>query len=89
MPAVRSKTRVAAPTRLHPEFAAALAQSPKAKEFLESLPPGQRREYLNWIAEAKRAQTRAMRIATAVEWLADGKRRHWKYERKKGSGPGE
>jgi len=38
------------------------------------------REYLEWIADAKRDQTRETRIATAVEWLAEGKRRNWKYE---------
>jgi len=41
--------------------------------------PSHRREYIEWIAEAKRPETRAKRVATAIEWLAEGKTRHWKY----------
>jgi uncharacterized protein YdeI (YjbR/CyaY-like superfamily) len=65
---------------LHPEFAAALARAPKAKATLDGFPPSAQRDYLDWIAEAKQDATRAKRIATAVEWLAEGKRRHWKYQ---------
>lgn len=69
----------AAPT-LHPEFAKALASNPKAKDVLDGFPPSAQRDYLEWIAEAKQEATRTKRIATAVEWLSEGKRRHWKYE---------
>ena len=65
---------------LHPEFAAALSAAPKAKEVLESFAPSARRDYLEWVAEAKQDATRQKRIATAIEWLAEGKKRHWKYE---------
>jgi uncharacterized protein YdeI (YjbR/CyaY-like superfamily) len=65
---------------LHPEFAAALAKAPKAKATLDALPPSAQRDYFEWIGEAKQDATRAKRIATAVEWLSEGKRRHWKYE---------
>ena len=65
---------------LHPEFAAALKSNPKAKATLDSFPPSAQRDYLEWIADAKQDSTRAKRIATAVEWLAEGKRRHWKYQ---------
>lgn len=65
---------------LHPDFAVALDANPKAKVTLESFPSSARRDYLDWIAEAKQDATRAKRIATAIEWLAEGKRRHWKYE---------
>ena len=68
------------PAEMHPDFAAALDQAPKSKATLEAFPPGQRREYLDWIAEAKQDATRRKRIATAIEWLAEGKRRNWKYE---------
>jgi uncharacterized protein YdeI (YjbR/CyaY-like superfamily) len=68
-----------APT-MHPDFAAALANAPKAKAVLDGFPPSARREYLEWIAEAKQEATRKKRIATAVEWLSEGKRRNWKYE---------
>jgi uncharacterized protein YdeI (YjbR/CyaY-like superfamily) len=66
---------------IHPEFAAALDAAPTAKATFESFPPGQRREYADWVAEAKQDATRQKRIATAVEWLSEGKRRNWKYER--------
>ena len=62
------------------DFAAALSTVPKAKAALESLAPGQRRDYLNWITSAKQPATRTKRIAQAVEWLAEGKKRNWKYE---------
>ena len=68
------------PPRMHPEFAAALAKAPKAKAVLDGFPPSAQRDYLEWIDEAKQDTTRAKRIATAVEWLSEGKRRHWKYQ---------
>ena len=68
------------PAELHPGFAAALDKAPKAKATIESFPPGQRREYLDWISDAKQDATRQKRIATAIEWLGEGKRRHWKYQ---------
>jgi len=66
---------------MHPEFAAALAKAPKAKAALDGFPPSAQRDYLEWIAEAKQAATRQKRIATAIEWLSEGKRRHWQYQR--------
>jgi uncharacterized protein YdeI (YjbR/CyaY-like superfamily) len=66
---------------MHPQFAAALAKAPKARAALDSFPPSAQRDYLEWISEAKQDSTRAKRIAKAVEWLSEGKRRHWKYEK--------
>jgi uncharacterized protein YdeI (YjbR/CyaY-like superfamily) len=68
------------PPEMHPEFAAALAKAPKAKAALDGFSPSAQREYLEWIAEAKQDATRQKRIASAVEWLSEGKRRNWKYE---------
>lgn len=65
---------------LHPDFAAALAKAPRAKATLDGFPPSAQRDYFEWIAEAKQDATRRKRIATAVEWLSEGKRRHWKYQ---------
>lgn len=65
---------------LHPEFAAALAKAPLAKSTLEGFPPSAQRDYFEWIAEARQDATREKRIATAIEWLGEGKRRHWKYQ---------
>jgi uncharacterized protein YdeI (YjbR/CyaY-like superfamily) len=66
---------------LHPEFAAALEQAPQAKAHLDRFAPSAQRDYFEWIAEAKQDTTRRKRIATAIEWLSEGKKRNWKYER--------
>ena len=66
--------------QMHPDFATALAHAPQAKRTLDGFPPSAQRDYLEWIAEAKQDSTRAKRIATAVQWLSEGKRRHWKYQ---------
>ncbi|MCT2558131.1 YdeI/OmpD-associated family protein [Tsuneonella sp. YG55] len=58
----------------------AAALSPAARATLDGFAPSHRREYLEWILEAKRPDTRARRIAQSAEWLAEGKKRHWKYE---------
>ena len=76
----KSKHEPKPPPEMHPEFAAALAKSPKAKATLDGFPPSAQRDYLEWITEAKQDATRAKRIADAVQWLSEGKRRHWKYE---------
>ena len=56
-------------------------QHAAARKAWESFPPGAQREYLEWIGEAKTDATRQKRLATTLEWLAEGKRRHWKYEK--------
>jgi uncharacterized protein YdeI (YjbR/CyaY-like superfamily) len=81
-PAPRKVKHVPKPEpTLHPDFAAALEAAPAAKATLHGFSPSARRDYLEWIAEAKQDATRAKRIATAVEWLSEGKKRHWKYEK--------
>lgn len=62
------------------DFAEALAGNAKAKAVFDKLAPSHRREYLEWITGAKREETRAKRMATTLEWLAEGKKRNWKYE---------
>ena len=64
-----------------PELAAALDRHAAARLAFESFSPSHRREYVAWIADARRPETRERRIATALEWLAEGKSRNWKYER--------
>ncbi len=63
------------------DFAVALAANPAAAQVFDGLAPSHRYEYLEWITEAKRDETRRRRIEQALEWLAEGKRRNWKYER--------
>ena len=65
---------------LHPEFAAALTKTPQAKATLDGFSRSAQREYLDWVSKAKQDSTRQKRIADAIEWLSEGKRRHWKYE---------
>jgi uncharacterized protein YdeI (YjbR/CyaY-like superfamily) len=62
------------------DFAGELARLQGARERFDAFAPSHRREYLEWIVEAKRPETRAKRIAQAAEWIAEGKKRNWKYE---------
>ncbi|MBO9685780.1 YdeI/OmpD-associated family protein [Roseateles chitosanitabidus] len=62
------------------DLVAALDRDAAARRTFDGFPPGQRREYIDWIVEAKKPETRERRIAQAVEWMAEGKRRNWKYE---------
>ena len=59
----------------------AIEESAKARAVWDAFPPSSKRDYAEWVLEAKQEATRARRIATAVEWIAAGKRRNWKYER--------
>jgi uncharacterized protein YdeI (YjbR/CyaY-like superfamily) len=63
------------------DLLAALEGNEAARVTFETFAPSHRREYLEWIVEAKAAATRARRIEQAVEWLAEGKKRNWKYEK--------
>ena len=76
---VRKKT-AKAPIAMPEDFVAALSASPAAQATFDGFPPGCRREYLEWVTEARRPETRTRRIAQAVEMMAQGKRRNWKYE---------
>lgn len=80
--APRVAKKPARPTEIHADFRAALDAAPKARSALEAMPPSHAREYCEWINEAKRDGTRAKRIATAIEWLSEGKSRNWKYEKR-------
>ena len=60
---------------------AALAANPDAAAAFEAFSPGARREYSEWIVDAKQPATRERRIAQAVDWIAEGKKRNWKYEK--------
>ena len=62
------------------DLAAALAKTPAARKTFADFSPSCKREYIEWITEAKREETRAKRLATTLEWLVQGKKRNWKYE---------
>ena len=63
------------------DLVAALKANKAAKTYFAGLAPSHKRDYIEWITEAKREATRLKRLATTIEWLAEGKRRNWKYEK--------
>lgn len=70
------------PLPMPKDFAAAIRKSKKAAAHFDAFSPSHQREYIQWIVEAKTDETRQRRMATAIEWIAAGKGRNWKYERK-------
>jgi uncharacterized protein YdeI (YjbR/CyaY-like superfamily) len=76
----RSKPKSPKPEVVVPDdLAAELAKHDPARAAFEKLSPSHRREYVEWIVEAKTPATRSKRIRTTLEWLAEGKPRNWKY----------
>lgn len=67
--------------RVPPDLAAALRNDARARATFEAFSPSRRRDYVEWIVEAKAEETRARRLAQAILWMAEGKARNWKYER--------
>ena len=61
-------------------LAAALKKNKSAAAAFDKFSPSHRREYIEWIVEAKRDETRQKRLATTIEWLTAGKARNWKYQ---------
>jgi uncharacterized protein YdeI (YjbR/CyaY-like superfamily) len=75
-PRTKSKKKLAAPDY----FLAALKKNKKALTTFANFSPSCKGEYIQWITEAKREETRAKRLKTAIQWLAAGKKQNWKYE---------
>jgi uncharacterized protein YdeI (YjbR/CyaY-like superfamily) len=73
------KTKPKAELPVPDGFAAALKKNKAALATFNGFSPSARREYVEWITDAKRDETRDKRITTAIEWLAEGKQRNWKY----------
>ncbi len=63
-------------------FLKALEKNKKAREVFNGFAYSHKKEYLQWVTEAKTEETRLRRLATAIEWIAEGKGRNWKYEKK-------
>lgn len=78
---VKRATKPKPALRTPADLKRALEKSRTAAAHWDELPPGARRDYLEWVLEAKQPATRVRRIATTVEWVAAGKRRNWKYEK--------
>ena len=79
-PKPRPKKAPKADLETPPELEAALDASPAARATFDGFSPSGRREYVEWVVGAKRPETRGKRIAQAVEWMAEGKKRNWKYQ---------
>jgi uncharacterized protein YdeI (YjbR/CyaY-like superfamily) len=69
-----------APLFVPQDLRAAIDAVPAAAATFDGFTPSCRREYVEWVTEAKRDETRAKRLAQTIEWLAEGKKRNWKYE---------
>jgi len=82
-PRAPSVPRVRQPAPRTPAyFLAALRKRPKALAAYRAFSPSHKREYVTWITGAKGEETRARRLATAVDWIAEGKPQNWKYMKK-------
>ena len=74
--------KAATPLEVPDDLAAALKKNAKARATFEGFSPSHKREYVEWIVEAKQEATRQKRLAQAIEWLSEGKPRNWKYMKK-------
>jgi uncharacterized protein YdeI (YjbR/CyaY-like superfamily) len=77
---VRPPPKPKAALRVPGMLATALKKNKTAAATFEKFSASHRREYIEWIVEAKRDETREKRLATTIEWLAEGKARNWKYQ---------
>ena len=79
-PAIKKETAPKAPIEMPVDFADLLAANPKAQEVYNKFSPSHKREYLEWIVDAKSDATRQKRMETAIEQIVEGKSRNWKYQ---------
>lgn len=75
----KAKATKGKPVDVPAELAAALTRNRKALAVWNTFAPSHQREYCEWVAEARREETKEKRVAQAVEWIAEGKQRNWKY----------
>lgn len=68
------------PIEIPSDLAAALKSNPAATKVFTAFSPSCQREYIEWLTEAKREETRAKRLAQAIDMISEGKQRHWKYQ---------
>ncbi|MBA4354511.1 MAG: hypothetical protein C0409_07435 [Novosphingobium sp.] len=82
--AAQPKKKVAAAPKPVPDMPSAFSQAltvAASMDRFDTMAPGYRREYIEWVADAKTDATRDKRIAQAVEWIGEGKHRNWKYQK--------
>jgi uncharacterized protein YdeI (YjbR/CyaY-like superfamily) len=75
----RSKPKTPGEIVVPDDLRIGLQKNKKALATFEKLSPSHKREYIEWITEAKTDATRTRRLETAIEWMAEGKPRNWKY----------
>ncbi len=80
--APRKKPAAQKPLKTPKELEDALKKNKKARAFFDEFSPSHKKEYIEWITEAKTEATREKRLETAIAWIAEGKPRHWKYIKK-------
>ena len=78
----KPKSTVKAALAVPDYFTKALKKDKKAQQTFDAFPYSHKKEYLQWITEAKTEETRNKRIGIAIEMMSEGKSRNWKYERK-------
>jgi uncharacterized protein YdeI (YjbR/CyaY-like superfamily) len=78
----RSKAAEKKPLKVPAYFKQALAKNKKSSKTFDGFNYSNKKEYVEWVSEAKTVETRNKRLATAIEWMAEGKVRNWKYIRK-------
>jgi uncharacterized protein YdeI (YjbR/CyaY-like superfamily) len=77
----RVQTERKKPLAVPDDLRSALNRNAAARAAFSKFTPSQQREYIEWLTDAKRAETRKRRLDTAIEWIAEGKTRNWKYVR--------
>ena len=79
--ATRAPAKKKAPLKVPTYFMAAVKKNKKALAAFSEFSPSHKREYVEWVTDARTDDTRDRRLATAIAWMAEGKSRHWKYQR--------
>ena len=77
----QSRTKAKQKVTIPNDLQSALRRNSAARTSFASFSPSQQREYIEWLTEAKREETRKRRLETAIEWISEGKTRNWKYIR--------
>jgi uncharacterized protein YdeI (YjbR/CyaY-like superfamily) len=78
----RVRTKEKKPLKVPAYLKTALTKNKKANRTFDAFSYSHKKEYIEWITEARTAETREKRVKTAVGWMAEGKERNWKYTNK-------
>ncbi len=79
--AAKSGAKTKKPVAIPNDLQSALRRDSAARTAFANFSPSQQRDYIEWLTEAKREETRKRRLETAIEWISEGKTRNWKYIR--------